>query len=511
MRNKKLYKRLVALILAGCVVVGSSAVGFATGADGVATQAKCYHIGTGRETINYKAATCIEKGYSGDIVCKECGAVVTKGIPLVENLLNHGNNRELRNAKDATCTENGYTGDTYCNDCGWLVFLGKNIEAPGHDYKDVAEVPATCVAEGTAATQQCKRCDYIVPAQSLPTDPNNHANIVKDVAVAPTCTETGLTEGSHCGDCNKILIAQEVVSSTNHTEVIDPAVAATCTETGLTEGSHCSVCNKILIAQEVVSSTNHTEVIDPAVAATCTETGLTEGSHCSVCNKILVAQKTVSALNHSFTNYISNDDATCTEDGTKTAKCDRCDVTDTQSDEGSAKGHTSVVDAAVAPTYSSVGLTEGSHCADCGLVFKEQEVIPALVPDTNVDFHLNQTGVLSSHRVDVATGAQKDAPALQAVTSAYTNFSGLTVFHGTLANGERIMTVALIGSDGISEVDITLNVVVNTDVVAGYRLMLVNADGTETELSVGSGNGKSSFALNFANGAQIIHLVPIAE
>lgn len=470
MRNKKLYKRLVALILAGCVVVGSSAIGFATGADGVAMQAKCYHIGTGRETINYKAATCIEMGYSGDKVCKECGAVVTKGIPLVKNLLNHGNNRELRNAKDATCTENGYTGDTYCNDCGLLVSLGKNIEAPGHDYKNVAEVPATCVTKGTAATQQCKRCDYIVPAQSLPIDPNNHANIVKDVAVAPTCTETGLTEGSHCGDCNKILIAQEVVSSTNHTEVIDPAVAATCTETGLTEGSHCSVCNKIL-----------------------------------------VAQKTVSALNHSFTNYISNDDATCTEDGTKTAKCDRCDVTDTQSDEGSAKGHTSVVDAAVAPTYSSVGLTEGSHCADCGLVFKEQEVIPALVPDTNVDFHLNQTGVLSSHRVDVATGAQKDAPALQAVTSAYTNFSGLTVFHGTLANGERIMTVALIGSDGISEVDITLNVVVNTDVVAGYRLMLVNADGTETELSVGSGNGKSSFALNFANGAQIIHLVPIAE
>lgn len=135
MRNKKLYKRLVALILAGCVVVGSSAVGFATGADGVATQAKCYHVGTRKETINYKAATCIEMGYSGDRVCKECGAVVTKGIPLVINLLNHGNNRELRNAKDATCTENGYTGDTYCNDCGVLVFLGKNIKAPGHDYE----------------------------------------------------------------------------------------------------------------------------------------------------------------------------------------------------------------------------------------------------------------------------------------------------------------------------------------------------------------------------------------
>ena len=461
MRNKKLYKRLVALILAGCVVVGSSAVGFAADTEEAAARLKHNHfwiLGT-----KISDATCISPAIY-NYSCR-CGETKTDTFGL-KDLLNHVHT-EVRDAEDATCTEKGYTGDTYCIDCDKRVSRGKKTNALGHDYKDVA--------------------------------------------VAPTCTETGLTEGSHCGDCNKILIAQEVVSSTNHTEVIDPAVAATCTETGLTEGSHCSVCNKILIAQEVVSSTNHTEVIDPAVAATCTETGLTEGSHCSVCNKILVAQKTVSALNHSFTNYISNDDATCTEDGTKTAKCDRCDVTDTQSDEGSAKGHTSVVDAAVAPTYSSVGLTEGSHCADCGLVFKEQEVIPALVPDTNVDFHLNQTGVLSSHRVDVATGAQKDAPALQAVTSAYTNFSGLTVFHGTLANGERIMTVALIGSDGISEVDITLNVVVNTDVVAGYRLMLVNADGTETELSVGSGNGKSSFALNFANGAQIIHLVPIAE
>ena len=464
MRNKKLYKSLVALIFAGCVVVGSSAVGFAADTEEAAARLKHNHIWIPDTKIS--DATCTSPAIY-NFTCR-CGETKTDEFGF-KNLLNHVHT-EVRNAEDATCTEKGYTGDTYCNDCGLFLYSGKNIKALGHDYKVVAEVPATCAAKGTAATQQCKRCGYTVPAQSLPIDPNNHANIVKDVAVAPTCTKTGLTEGSHCGDCNKILIAQEVVSFTNHTEVIDPAVAATCTETGLTEGSHCSVCNKIL-----------------------------------------VAQKTVSALNHSFTNYISNDDATCTEDGTKTAKCDRCDVTDTQSDEGSAKGHTPVVDAAVAPTYSSVGLTEGSHCADCGLVFKEQEVIPALVPDTNVDFLLNQTGVLSSHRVDVATGAQKDAPALQAVTSAYTNFSGLTVFHGTLANGERIMTVALIGSDGISEVDITLNVVVNTDVVAGYRLMLVNADGTETELSVGSGNGKSSFALNFANGAQIIHLVPIAE
>ena len=42
---------------------------------------------------------------------------------------------------------------------------------------------------------------------------------------------------------------------------------------------------------------------------------------------------------HSFTNYVSDGNATCTEDGTKTAKCDHCDLTDTIADVGSALGH----------------------------------------------------------------------------------------------------------------------------------------------------------------------------
>lgn len=42
-----------------------------------------------------------------------------------------------------------------------------------------------------------------------------------------------------------------------HTEETDAAEEATCTETGLTEGSHCSVCNKVFTEQETTPALGH--------------------------------------------------------------------------------------------------------------------------------------------------------------------------------------------------------------------------------------------------------------
>lgn len=56
-------------------------------------------------------------------------------------------------------------------------------------------------------------------------------------------------------------------------------------------------------------------------------------------HKKAVAEYTLTVTDHSFTDYVFNNDATCTVDGTKTAKCDFCDVTDTVTDEGTKTEH----------------------------------------------------------------------------------------------------------------------------------------------------------------------------
>jgi len=139
--------------------------------------------------------------------------------------------------------------------------------------------------------------------------------------VAPTCTEKGYTKHT-CSACGTSYVDTEV-AALGHTEVIDAAVAPTCTATGLTEGSHCSVCNEVLVAQQTVAKLAHTEAITPAVAPTCTETGLTEGKHCSVCGTVTVAQQIVAALGHSYTGSVTQQ-PTCTETGVKTYTCTVC-------------------------------------------------------------------------------------------------------------------------------------------------------------------------------------------
>ena len=113
---------------------------------------------TETETVNAKAATCTEDGYTGDVVCKACGKVITKGevIPAL------GHKIELVGAKAATCTEDGYTGDEVCTVCGEIVKKGEVIPALGHKIKLVGAKEPTCTEDGYTGDEVCTICGEIV-------------------------------------------------------------------------------------------------------------------------------------------------------------------------------------------------------------------------------------------------------------------------------------------------------------------------------------------------------------
>ncbi len=136
------------------------------------------------------------------------------------------------------------------------------------------------------------------------------------------CTVNG-SKHKECTECGEVL-ETAVITAPGHTVVKDAAVAATCTTAGKTEGSHCSVCKAVIKAQTTVAAKGHTVVKDAAVAATCTTAGKTEGSHCSVCKVVIKAQTTVAAKGHTKSGWIVDKAATAAATGSKHIECTVC-------------------------------------------------------------------------------------------------------------------------------------------------------------------------------------------
>lgn len=160
------------------------------------------------------------------------------------------------------------------------------------------------------------------------------------------------------------------------------------------------------------SRNSHKLVAVSAIGATCTENGNKAYWTCEVYNckknfsdaygrnEITDISTTVIPAAHLFTNYVTNNDATCTQDGTETATCDRnsCNETYTRTvvnsalghnmapatctepskcqregcnfTIGDAKGHNRGVQGVdyiyIAPTCQRAGFQEDIFCVDCG-------------------------------------------------------------------------------------------------------------------------------------------------
>ena len=88
---------------------------------------------------------------------------------------------------------------------------------------------------------------------------------------------------------------------------------------------------------------------------------------------------------HEYGDFEILKNPTCTEKGQKGKICKKCGKI-TEKTDIPATGHTPVTDPAVAPTETTDGLTEGSHCGVCGAVLQAQEVIPMRDPTIDTWF-----------------------------------------------------------------------------------------------------------------------------
>ncbi len=183
------------------------------------------------------------------IVIVDKSAAYLSSIEIEYYVCAHTNKVAIGEAKDATCTEDGITEGKKCADCGEVITAQETIPATGHTDENPAD-------------SKCDTC-----GANLCTE---HVWVDGEVITPATCTATGL-QAQVCGNCGEPG-ENKVLDKVAHTPETDEAVAPTCSTTGLTEGSHCSVCEEVLVEQTVVDKIDHTYA----------------DGKCSVCGDVIV-------------------------------------------------------------------------------------------------------------------------------------------------------------------------------------------------------------------------------
>lgn len=156
-------------------------------------------------------------------------------------------------------------------------------------------IPATCTADGEEYNV-CEICGNTIGTVKVLKATGHSWQDDFTVDKEATCTETGV-KSVHCNNCSATRYSTDIAKK-EHTPVEDAAVAATCTEDGLTAGSHCSECGTVITAQKIVNATGH-KYTSQATDATCTAAGKTVYI-CSVCRNSY--SETIPAKGHADKN-----------------------------------------------------------------------------------------------------------------------------------------------------------------------------------------------------------------
>lgn len=290
--------------------------------------------------------------------------------------VNHGSNAtppaDLTKAytNNKHYTFNGWTG--WQNITGNKDIQGSFTESDHTFIRSETTLP-TCTTAGLDTYTCACGCSYTQVVNAL-----NH-NVVEIPAVAPTCTQTGLTAGSKCSRCGTIFTTQKTVTAIGHAYngsircnndgthsylctngcgtygyagvenkgkacVYDEGIvitASTCTIHGEKDFT-CTECGYVDNRELPLDPNNHVATgTTGRIPPTCTTLGREEGVTCNACGAYLSGGGAISPLGHDFTGLIRDN-----ADGTHSFKCTRCEV----------YGGT------VACTYGAPVVTEASTC-----------------------------------------------------------------------------------------------------------------------------------------------------
>lgn len=231
----------------------------------------------------------------------------------------------------------------------------------------------------------------------------------------------------------------------SHVEVVDAGSAATCTEPGLTDGSHCSVCGVTLKEQTVIQPTGHSfgEWKDINTVS-CTEGGEQERT-CTVCG--FSEKQTITAPGHSLSDEWTVDvPATCTQTGTKSRTCTRCGEK-VETAEIPMTEHVIVTDPAVAATCTKSGLTEGKHCSVCNTVITAQEKTTA--SHRYSGYKCSVCGkIQNGHQVDYLKNWIMQNGTVSGETTRYRSYIGRDMVWSLIATEDEVgIGLAVYGDD----------------------------------------------------------------
>ena len=371
-------------------------------AGGRTEESALVHPGTTDHDFTKKDAAHVtfafaENGKTADatIRCAHCDATTTETVTCTAEV-----------TTPATCTKMGTT--TYTATCGTAseTTTRQDVAMADHEYSATVEWVGTDFMKGRV-TYECTQCGPDDEGHFKYEDVDAVVKVVKE----PTCLEDGEERHFISASINGVEVAQKMEP------VKLPALGHDCslelewdddTCTSATATVKCSDCDYerdvpvTITAVRTEPTCTEIGYIDYTATADVTYDPKTEGRSPEKESAQIDGQTILPALGHSFTNYVYNGDATCDGDGTETAKCDRCDVTDTRT--------------AVATAGCDLHTVDGAKvCAVCGKVNGQPKLAAA---EANADVNASTIGV------------------------------HLVVRVGTLPTGQKVITVAFLNNDG---------------------------------------------------------------